>query len=131
MFGTGYEEDFIMRQIRGIIQVIAHLLFGVEVESLAPQLIEDAKARQDLETLLTMTDDGALAEAQDCLRLVMGEHSLNALRIGAAFYTHLYEKDDAFLEAHGCTRGDILRGVRQMAEEFGAGELAELFLAGM
>ena len=124
MFGPGYEEDFIMRQIKSIIDAVAKIAFDAdttalrrdvqEADSLASRLIQNAAA-------------GDIGDAEAQLMEDAAAHDPDTLRAGLAFYAYLNAQDDAFLEAHGYPREDVCDGLRRLTALYGMEQIAALF----
>ena len=52
----------------------------------------------------------------------------NVYQMALAFYDHINDYDDAFLEEHGFSREEIVQGVRNIAEKLGYGSMVDALL---
>lgn len=110
-----YEKDYIMRLIHGIALVLARILLGRQMEEqgeIADFL--DRKEKKENDRLARMIDGGQINEAEDLLFDLLendGREDRKKAALALAFYDHLNEKDDAFLEAAGFSREEIIKGL--------------------
>lgn len=110
-----YEKDYIMRLIHGIALVLARILLGRQMEEqgeIADFL--DRKEKKENDRLARMIDEGQINEAEDLLFDLLendGREDRKKAALALAFYDYLNEKDDAFLEAAGFSREEIIKGL--------------------
>ena len=58
------QDDYILRQIREMVRAVMKMLFQVSASELTPDVIEDKEARQTLEALTSLADEGNIDEAE-------------------------------------------------------------------
>lgn len=61
------QDDYILRQIREMVRAVMKMLFQVNASELTPEVIEDKDARQTLESLTSLADEGKIDEAENRL----------------------------------------------------------------
>lgn len=120
-----YRDDYILRQIRQLIDTLVKVLFHAESPSLG--YVQDVKALEEAEELLRRADSGHINEAENALFTLTENRTMDNLFIGAAFYAHLNEMDDAFLEANDFSREEIQDGIRYLLSAYGLEKMADLF----
>ena len=96
MFGTDFEEDYIMRQIKNIIDAAVKLVCNVDTTA---QFRRDMKTDAFANRLTETAGCGNINEAENQLYARVDAGDPDALRAGLAFYDHLNSLDDAFCGA--------------------------------
>ena len=100
------QDDYILRQIREMVRAVMKMLFQVNASELTPEVIEDKDARQILNSLTSLADDGKIDEAEN----------------------RLYEMTcDEFLEANNFSREEIMMGIQDLADRYNLSGIAEAF----
>ena len=61
------QDDYILRQIREMVRAVMKMLFQVSAPELTPEVIEDKNARQTLESLTSLADEGKIDKAENRL----------------------------------------------------------------
>ncbi len=126
MFGSDFEEDFIMRQIKNIIQAAVRLVCNADTTAQFRQEMQtDAFANRLTETAAA----GHINDAENQLYERAAAHDPDAFRAGLILYDYLNSMDDAFLEAHDFSREEIQDGLQHLAEEYGVGDLVGMLSA--
>ena len=113
------QDDYILRQIREMVRAVMKMLFQVSAPELTPEVIEDKNARQTLESLTSLADEGLYEMTCDGDR--------QNLEIGLLFYYELNGKDDEFLEANNFSREEIMMGIQDLADRYNLSGIAEAF----
>ena len=110
-----YEKDYIMRLIHGIALVLARLLLGKQMEEegeITSALDREGTEKNDY--LLKMIDEGQINEAEeilfDLLENTAWDDKQKAI-LAIAFYDHVNEKEDEFLEKANFSREEIISGL--------------------
>ena len=103
------------------------MLFQVSASELTPDVIEDKEARQTLETLTSLADEGNIDEAENKLYEMTCDGDRQNLEIGLLFYYALNGKDDEFLEANDFSREEIMMGIQDLADRYNLSGIAEAF----
>jgi len=102
-----FEQDYIMRLIQEMVRTLLKLLFQIDVPSLTADLMEDEEAKETLERLFDMIDDGLLDDAENQLYEMMDGKDDQGFLAALLFYSYLNEKDDDFLLEHDFCREEI------------------------
>ena len=113
-----FEQDYIMRQINQFIKVLVKMLFNIDSEYPASQLLEYTNARGSTEDLLRKIDDGNINEAENELFEMIEDKSKDGLLTGIIFYSHLNDKDDDFLKSNSFSRDEVEDGLKQLLSEY-------------
>lgn len=123
MFGTDFEEDYIMRQIKGIIDAAVKLLCNVDTTAqFRREMKEDAFANR----LLEQARNGEINEAENALSEKAGARDPDALRAGILFYDYLNTLDDSTLAAHDFSRDEVQEGLCDLMRAYGMDGMAQL-----
>ncbi|MCM1507268.1 MAG: DUF6483 family protein [Ruminococcus flavefaciens] len=122
-----FEQDYIMRQIHQIIEVLVKLLFNVENQYLSINLIKDTETKESADYMLKNIDIGNIHEAENKLFEMTENRTMDSLLAGLIFYSHLNEKDDDYLEISGFSRDEVENGIKRLLSEYGLETMADLF----
>ncbi len=122
-----FEQDYIVRLIKEMVRAVLRLLFKSDIDLPAEELLKDTEKRSMLENLLDKIDAGNIDEAENELSDMVDGKDREGLTAALLFYSHLNEKDDAFLKAHDFSREEIKAGLADVAECYGLGSVAETF----
>ena len=133
-----FEQDYIMRQIREMIQVIFKFLFGIEAETLLSEfttmelqrseMLETKEEKDILEKMLDMTDKGNINEAENLLFELL-DNNKGSLKTALLFYSALNDKTDDFLENNGFSREEIKQGLFQVMDRYDISPAARVILS--
>lgn len=123
-----FEQDYIMRLIKEMVRALLKLLFNIDTESPTSELLEEKEAKETLDQLLDMVDDGKINQAENELYELLSQESMTNLEIALLFYSYLNDKEDGFLKEHDYSREEIKMGVKMLASQYGLNNIAELFL---
>ena len=124
MIGSDFEEDFIMRQIKNIIQSVARIAFGADV-TLQRRMEQEAC---DLSARLTeMAAGGDLNGAENQLSAAAENREPAVLAAGLQFYDYLNSLDDDYLAAHDYSREEIYAGLLQLTRTYDMEGVAALY----
>ena len=110
-----------------MVRAVMKMLFQVNASELTPEVIEDKDARQILDSLTSLADDGKIDEAENRLYEITCDGDRQNLKIGLLFYYELNGKDDEFLEANNFSREEIMMGIQDLAERYNLSGIAEAF----
>ncbi len=121
------EKDYIMRAIKEMIRVLFSMLFGKKFISVK-QTDENKYevSGKKLTAFEEMVDQGLINEAENILLDGIDYTQVNEVAAAALFYQYLGEKEDDFLLQHGYSREEVLDGIRQLLQNAGYGDLAEI-----
>lgn len=112
-----FEDDWIIRNIRDIIQFIANVVLkkkSADYEETGDYIADALYVR-----LHGMIDEGNIAEAETALRETTDYSDLKYLAVALDFYSSVNNLDDKTLEKYGASRDDIQKNLRQTAKDFG------------
>lgn len=123
-----FEQDYVMRIIKEMVRAILKLLFNVDTESPTVELLENKEEQETLENLIDMVDTGQINEAENRLYDLISNTDVNSLEIALLFYSYLNDKTDDFLRENDFSRDEIKLGLENVANSFGLGSIAKMFL---
>lgn len=123
-----FEQDYVMRIIKEMVRAILKLLFNIDTESPTVELLENKEEKETLENLLDMVDTGEINEAENRLYDLISNTDVNSLEIALLFYSYLNDKTDDFLGENDFSRDEIKLGLENVANSFGLGSIAKMFL---
>ncbi|MGN0416079.1 MAG: DUF6483 family protein [Agathobacter sp.] len=140
-----YENDFIMRQVRDMVRMLAKVLFGkntatyeyhedfLNETSLDDQesnrLLNDENRKKVLLSdrlyfqLITMVNAGKINEAENLLSDKLDEDENGFFEAAPGFYEYLNTLSDDFLEKHDYSREEVKDGAQNLADRKGLGGL--------
>jgi hypothetical protein len=124
-----FEQDYVMRMIKEMVRMLIKLLFNVDSESPSVELLEDSEEREMLKRLLDMVDAGHINEAENELYELLTDEA--HLKAAFLFYSYLNDQDNAFLEANGFSREEVVSGMKNVVKRLGLDSVAEMFLEGV
>ncbi|MDE7364585.1 MAG: hypothetical protein K2N27_06840 [Ruminococcus sp.] len=122
-----FEQDYIMRQIHQIIEVLVKILFNVDNQYLSVNLIKDAETKESADDMLRNIDIGNIYEAENKLFELVENRTMDNLLAGLIFYSYLNEKDDDYLEINGFSRDEVENGIKHLLSEYGLETMADIF----
>lgn len=123
-----FEQDYVMRIIKEMVRAILKLLFNIDTESPTVELLENKEEQETLENLIDMVDTGEINEAENRLYDLISNTDVNSLEIALLFYSYLNDKTDDFLGENDFSRDEIKLGLENVANSFGLGSIAKMFL---
>lgn len=123
-----YEQDYIMRLIKQMIQALASVIFNKRLDEEELSVSIDSEDAKETVDLLALADGGQINEAENLLWEHLDTSDLSKLRTALAFYEHINEYTNEFLEEHGYSREEVLDGIRNVAAEFGVSGLVDALL---
>lgn len=122
-----FEQDYIMRQIQQIIQILMKIIFKIDTASPEVFLIKEIGKREQAYDMLRNIDSGNIAEAEQMLFTTIKNRTLDDLLVALVFYSHLNEKDDDFFETNNYSRSYVENSIKRLLSEYGLEHLAYLF----
>ena len=120
-----FEQDWIMRQIREISKMIAHVMLNAEVQSTVAELPQEERELAD--DLINKMKSGKVQEAVDEVNRLADDNTRENLLIGLEFYTSLSDMEEDFLEASGYSLVKARRDFKIFAEKFGMKQMTDLY----
>jgi hypothetical protein len=76
-----------------------------------------------------MVDAGHINEAENELYELLTDEA--HLKAAFLFYSYLNDQDNAFLEANGFSREEVVSGMKNVVKRLGLDSVAEMFLEGV
>lgn len=122
-----FEQDFIMRQIRQIIQVLMKVLFNIDDKSPSSALIQDMKTKETADDLFKKIEHGNINEAENVLFKLIENKTMDNLLAGIVFYSYLNEKDDDYLESNNFSHYEVEKGIKYLLSEYGLENMSNIF----
>lgn len=122
-----FEQDYIMRQIHQIIEILMKVIFNIDNRYLSIDLIKDTETRETADDMLKNADIGNINEAEKKLCELIENRTMDSLLAGLIFYSYLNEKDDDYLEINGFSRDEVENGIRHLLSEYGLEDMADIF----
>lgn len=113
-------EDYATRAIRDMVRMLAKMVLNEEVvcyELSEPG--EDSPEDALYRRLLVLADAGEINEAENLFSEELDTENLEHFRLAMAFYLHLNEMEEDFLDEHDYSKEEIADGVRNVGEDFG------------
>ena len=124
-----FQNDYIMRQVHDMTKAFAKLVLHLDVNVKSEHLvqIEDAQVQETTGKLLQMIDSGNINEAENELYKMLEQRTMDNFHAGIAFYAHLEEKEDAFLDASDFSREEIQDGKSHLLTIYGLAGMEDTF----
>lgn len=124
-----YQQDYVMRLIKQMMQAVSHIVFhktdtDKRTESIQEKTTEGA---QEID-LLALADSGQINEAENQLYESLDTTDMSQLRKAFAFYEHINEYQNDFLEEHDYSREEVLDGIKNISSEFGISGIVDALL---
>lgn len=107
-----YKQDWLMRQIESMTQMIAHLVF--HKDTISREIRNEAAASQtDLlhQRLSALLDEDKICQAENLLFESFSPENTEHIRLAVEFYARLNKLADEYLEAHDFSREEIKEGL--------------------
>lgn len=123
-----FEQDYIMRQIHQIIEILMKVIFNIDNRYLSIDLIKDAETRETADDMLKNADIGYINEAEKKLYQLIENRTMDGLLAGLIFYSYLNGKDDDYLKINGFSRDEVENGIKYLLSEYGLEDMADIFL---
>lgn len=115
-----YQQDWIIRQIEGIVRFIIRIITGKDPE---PAIIDDLEQTTlNTNTLYSRLHElillDKICDAENLLYEAMENGDGNALNAGILFYSKINELSDDELENNNFTREEIVTGLKKVCCRF-------------
>ena len=122
-----FEQDYIMRQIHQIIEILMKVIFNIDNRYLSIDLIKDTETRETADDMLKNADIGYINEAEKKLYKLIENRTMDGLLAGLIFYSYLNGKDDDYLKINGFSRDEVENGINYLLSEYGLEDMADIF----
>ena len=123
-----FEQDYVMRLIKEMVRAVLKLLFGVDTEKPAKEMLESRESQQMLESIMDLVDEGKICEAENQVYEIVEEGGKDNIGIAIMFYSYLNDKTDDYLQDHNFSRDEIVAGLKDVLSDCGMGAMAEAFI---
>jgi hypothetical protein len=124
-----YQQDYVMRLIKQMMQAVSNIVFKKTDTDKETDSIQTDTTESDREIdLLALADSGQINEAENLLYETLDTTDMSQLRKAFAFYEHINEYQNDFLEEHNYSREEVLDGIKNVSEEFGISGLVDALL---
>lgn len=123
-----FEQDYVMRLIKEMVRAVLKLLFGVDTEKPAKEMLESQESQQMLESIMDLVDEGKICEAENQVYEIVEEGGKDNIGIAIMFYSYLNDKTDEYLQDHNFSRDEIVSGLKDVLSDCGMGAMAEAFI---
>lgn len=116
-----YRKDWLMQQIEFAVQAIVRAVLKKEDSMYEIMDVEKHTPSDMLYNKLTgLLGEMKINEAENLLFESIESDDKNFLTVALDFYSRLNEFDDDTLEAHDFSREEILSGIKEIGEYYGA-----------
>lgn len=124
-----FEQDYIMRQIKQMMQALAKIIFNKkeEMEIEESGTITTGSEGKTID-LFALADSGRINEAENLLYEHLDTSDISQLKNAFAFYEHINSYQNEFLEEHDYSREEVLDGIKNISAEFGVSGLVDTLL---
>lgn len=124
-----FEQDYIMRQIHQIIEILMKVIFNIDNRYWSIDLIKDTETRETADDMLKNADIGNINEAEKKLCVLIENRTMDGLLAGLIFYSYLNGKDDDYLKINGFSRDEVENGIKHLLSEYGMEDMADIFFS--
>jgi len=110
------KQDYLMRMIQDSVRFLGQLLLGKDQPLYELPKEEHYNATDHLYSrIIRMAEDGQINQAENELLEYIEGRELEQLEMALAFYQHIADLDDDFLEDHDYSREEIRDGINALA----------------
>lgn len=114
-----FEQDYIMRQIRQIIEVAMKMFFNVDTVRPETMIIQDHNKQDKSNELILKIDDNNIREAIADFKSITNGKTKDDLLIGFNLFTKLCALDEDILEANNITYSEIQNEMKIFFAQYG------------
>ena len=123
------EKDYVMRMIREVSRVLFSIIFGkqyTQVETEIENKYQTAGTQQN--AISDLVERGAIDKAENMLLEDIDYSDREDVAAAVVFYQYLGKKPDEFLEQHDFSKGEVLEGLENLAENAGYAGVLEMMI---
>ncbi|MDE6004498.1 MAG: hypothetical protein K2G88_03835 [Oscillospiraceae bacterium] len=117
-----FEQDYIMIQIKQIIEVAMKMFFNIDIATSATMMIQDQDKQDKSDKLILEIDGNNIRNAIADFKSVTSDKTKDDLLIGFYFFTKLCALDEEILNANNITYSEIQDEMRMFLAQYGIGE---------
>lgn len=114
-----FEQDYIMRQIRQIIEVAMKMFFNVDTVRPEAMIIQDRNKQDKSNELILKIDDNNIRDAIADFKSLTNDKTKDDLLIGFNLFTKLCSLDEDILEANNITYSEIQNEMKTFFAQYG------------
>lgn len=114
-----FEQDYIMRQIRQIIEVAMKMFFNVNVVTPQTMTIQNKDKQAKSDELIRQIEDSNIRDAIADFKSATNGITRDDLLIGFNFFAKLCQSDDDILEKNNITYSEIQDEMRIFFAQYG------------
>ena len=123
------EEDYVTRMIRDMVRAVVRAILGKsELNYEFPKENERTNDDMVFNKMIQMADAGDINGAENMLLTEFEFKEPKQLEIALAFYSHLNEYEEDFLEANDYSRREIGEGIDAVAKKYGYSGIMNLMV---
>jgi hypothetical protein len=123
------EEDYVTRMIRDMVRAVVRAILGKsELNYEFPKENERTNDDMVFNKMIQMADAGDINGAENMLLTEFEFKEPKQLEIALAFYSHLNEFEEDFLEANDYSRREIGEGIDAVAKKYGYSGIMNLMV---
>jgi len=114
------KEDYVSRSIRDAVRALAKLVLNKDnIEYIVPAGLAVSPLQKFYADELALVDAGEINQAENLLLDELDKGGEERFEMAMAFYLHVNEKSDDFLDEHNYSREEIITGIQDTAASFG------------
>ncbi|OYP47240.1 hypothetical protein C8E03_105200 [Lachnotalea glycerini] len=122
------EDDYITRMIKDMVKAIVKAILGKsELNYELPKENERTDNDMLFDKLTKLADEGKINEAENLLFTKLEFKEPKELEIAMAFYLHINEYEEDFLESANYSRNEISEGIEAIAKKYGYSGIMNVF----
>ncbi len=110
-------EDYATRSIRDMARTLTRMVLNEEEP--CREFPEGSGEADGYRHLTALADAGEINEAENRLLESADPESPDYFRLAMAFYLHLNEMQEDFLDDHDYSKEEVAEGIRSLGEDFG------------
>ncbi len=119
LVGIMVEQDYVMRMVKEIARALAKILFNKDSQTLVEEKKNQTQKDSGNIDIFTMADNGEINKAENILDDIIERDYQEGIDMGVAFYTHINEFDNEFLEKNNYSREEVKLGMERMVKMTG------------
>lgn len=123
-----FEQDYIMRGIRDIINAILKIVFKIETMSSVWNILDTQAAGDYFIDFKSLVDKNRINEAENLLFDIACTDDIDVLKAGLAYYYYLNDLTDEQLLKAEFSREEIKEGIVDLLKIYKLEGMADLFL---
>ena len=122
------QDDHMIRNIQDVGRLIAKLLLHEQQPNykLPEKEADYTEADRLFKKVIGLADEGDINGAENELLMNMEDDDPDYLELALTFYLYLNDMDVDYLDDHDYSRGEILDGLKSLAEDWGVTGLEAL-----